>query len=284
MMHFTRLPILAGRVLSQKNAFYWNPHMDILTKIVAHTKGLIEERSLVCSRSELERNIRDMKPARSLRAKMQPGTAHIIAEFKRKSPSRPNINLNADPVWVASQYEAGGASAMSVLTEPGFFAGAPKDLVDIRPAVAMPLLRKDFMVDPYQFFEARSLGADLVLLIARILEKDEIRQFTRLAHDLGMEVLCEIHNAEELEKVGDASVDFLGVNCRDLKHFETNLDHLAAMAEQLPKSVPWVAESGINGPDDVRRLFGAGYQLFLIGEYLMRGDDPVSKLKGLLTP
>ena len=258
--------------------------MDILTTIVAHTKNLINDRVKERPRAILERNIKQIPPARSLRTKIRPGAAHVIAEFKRKSPSKANISLDADPVSVARRYVAGGASAMSILTEPGFFAGSPEDLTAIRARVDIPLLRKDFMIDAYQFFEARCMGADLVLLIARILDKKEIRRFTRLAHDLGMEVLCEIHNTEELEKIGDTPIDFLGVNCRDLKRFETNLDHLIAMSEQLPKSVPWVAESGIHGRADLQSLHRVGYQLFLIGEYLMRGDDPTTKLKELLAP
>ena len=258
--------------------------MDILTEIVAHTKLLIEERSRELSLTTLERQCRQAPATRSLKTKIRPDGAHIIAEFKRKSPSKPNINLNADPVSTATQYVAGGASAMSVLTEPGFFAGSPADLIAIREQVDIPLLRKDFMVDPYQFFEARRMGADLVLLIARILDKAAIRDFTLLAHDLGMEVLCEIHDLEELERIGDAPIDFLGVNCRDLKRFATNLDHLIAMAEQLPDSIPWVAESGIHGRDDLQSLRKAGYQMFLIGEYLMRGDDPATRLEELLRP
>lgn len=257
--------------------------MDILTQIVETTREIIGERAASVSLETVKSLAADDARATiSLKARLSE-KPNIIAEFKRKSPSRPNINLNADPVSVAQHYEAGGAAAMSVLTEPAYFGGSPDDLKAIRRAgVTMPLLRKDFMVDPYQFHEARVMGADLVLLIARILEPSQIKEFTGLAHELGLEVLCEIHNQEELEKVGDAPVDFLGVNCRDLKKFQTNLDHLVDLAQILPEGTPWVAESGMHGPDDVKRLKNAGYPLFLIGEYLMKSGDPEGALRELI--
>ncbi len=257
--------------------------MDILTEIVKTTRTTIDERCKARSLEALKSEAASMaqKPI-SLSRRLNPNKPNIIAEFKRKSPSRPNINMDADPVAVAKAYEAGGAAAMSVLTETDWFAGSPEDLKAIRKAVSMPLLRKDFMIDPYQFYEARCMGADLVLLIARILEPQQIHQFTELAHQLGMEVLCEIHNREELEKVGDARVDFLGVNCRDLKKFQTNLDHLIDIADILPSQIPWVAESGIHGPDDLRRLREAGYPMFLIGEYLMKSGSTQETLEALV--
>ncbi len=256
--------------------------MDILTKIVEHTHRIVDRRRKVVPLAALKEKAaeNDRKPC-SLASALRPDTAHVIAEFKRKSPSRPNINLAGDPIEMAVQYEQGGASAMSVLTEPEFFAGSPEDMTRIRAQVDLPLLRKDFMIEPYQFFEARCMGADLVLLIARILDRARLREFCTLAHDLGLEVLCEIHNAAELDKVGDTPVDFLGVNCRDLQRFQTNLDHLVDMAALLPSTIPWVAESGIHGPADLKRLFGAGYRLFLIGEYLMKSGQPARRLEEL---
>ncbi len=256
--------------------------MDILQQIVAHTREIVAQRRTQLSLQELKARLASSpQPTNSLGKHLRDDQPNIIAEFKRRSPSRPNINQSADPVAMARAYELGGAAAMSVLTEPGFFAGNPSDLRAIRKQVALPLLRKDFMIDPYQFYEAREMGADLVLLIARILEPAQLADFTQLAHELGMEVLCEVHNSEELAKIGPAPVDFLGVNCRDLKQFTTNLDHLVAMTAHLPAEVPWVAESGMHSPDDVKRLFSAGYRLFLIGEYLMKSPDPSALLHQL---
>lgn len=237
--------------------------MDILSQIVETTKEIIEERTRMVSFQTMKSQAADAeRPTISLKARLNPNKPNIIAEFKRKSPSRPNINMAADPVSIAREYQAGGAAAMSVLTEPAYFGGSPDDLKAIREAVTIPLLRKDFMVAPYQFYEARVMGADLILLIARILEPQEIVQFTHLAHELGLEVLCEVHNHEELEKVGDAPVDFLGVNCRDLKRFQTNLDHLVEITDILPSQTPWVAESGIHSPQDLKKLWDAGYPSF----------------------
>jgi len=253
--------------------------MDILTRIVENTREILIERKVARPQSLLEEVLRaSPRAANHLSKRSQTQQPHVIAEFKRKSPSRPNINLAADPVEVATSYERGGASAMSVLTEQDFFAGSLDDLIRIREAVQLPLLRKDFMVDPYQFYEAAAAGADLILLIARILDPAQLRDYTELAHELGLEVLCEVHNSQELERVGDTAVDFLGVNCRDLKRFETNLDHLVHMTAVLPKHIPWVAESGMKSSADVKRLYEHGYQLFLIGEYLMKEDDPAARL------
>lgn len=257
--------------------------MDILTKIVTHTRQLVEERRASLPLDQLKQRLPLPRTALpSLLAKLVEDRPHIIAEFKRKSPSKPTINLKADPCDIARQYTAGGASALSVLTEPTFFAGSLDDLAAIRPTTDLPLLRKDFIIDPYQIYEARAHGANLVLLIARILQPAEVAEFTNLAHSLGMEVLFEIHHPDELVNLGDAAVDFLGVNCRDLKKFATNLDHLIAMTADLPPNIPWVAESGITGPQDVRRLADAGYQAFLVGEHLMRSEDPATRLRELV--
>ena len=253
--------------------------MDILDTIVDKTRALVAQRSRLVSLEELRD--RPASPTRSLKARLPESGPRVIAEFKRKSPSRPNINLDADPVAVAQAYEAGGAVAMSVLTEPHFFAGSRADLSRIRAVTEMPLLRKDFVIDAYQIHEARALGADLVLLIARILTSDQLAAFCELSHRLGMEVLCEIHHPDELAQVGPTPVDFLGVNCRDLTRFTTDLDHLVALAKELPAGIPLVAESGIAGPEDVRRLYASGYALFLVGEYLMKRDDPAAALREL---
>lgn len=257
--------------------------MDILSEIVTHTRVLIEQRKKTVPQAALEQMIAaGTHQPLSLLAALTEERPHIIAEFKRKSPSRPNINLEADPISTAQAYEQGGASAISVLTEPDFFGGSPDDLKRIRTAVSLPLLRKDFIIDPYQVYEARAWGADLILLIARILDTETLSRLTLLAHELGMEVLCEIHHLEEYAPVGDAPIDFLGVNCRDLKRFDTNIERLKAITAQLPEHTPWVAESGIHGQADLRDLFDNGYACFLIGEFLMRGNTPRDRLEELL--
>lgn len=257
--------------------------MDILEKIVARTLEIVAQREANLSLDQLKERIATLGPTRSLKERVAASSKpHVISEFKRKSPSKPQINLGADPSEIAQAYEAGGASAMSVLTEPDFFGGSPDDLRAVRKVVDLPLLRKDFIVRPYQVYEAREMGADLILLIARCLTKEQMAEYTALAHQLGLEVLCEIHNTEELEVVGDAPVDFLGVNCRDLKKFDTNIERLIEIRDHLPKGVHLVAESGIHNPEAVSRLHKVGYELFLVGEYLMRAEDTKATLQGLI--
>lgn len=255
--------------------------MDILERIVTYTRGCVDERKRHQPLATLKQRIQDAAYQPISLAKRE-GGPHVIAEFKRKSPSRPNIDLAADPANITKAYEAGGAAAISVLTEPGYFGGSPEDLRAVRRTVSLPVLRKDFIIDPYQIYEARLWGADLVLLIARILSEEQIAEYTALAHELGLEVLFEIHHQDELEKLGDVPVDLLGVNCRDLKKFTTSLDHMIDLAAHLPKRMPWVAESGIGSRADVERLMEAGYRFFLIGEHLMKQADPSQALKALI--
>lgn len=254
--------------------------MDILDRIVTYTRGSVDERKRHVPLETLQLRMQDMAYHTVSLAK-KTGGPHIIAEFKRKSPSRPNIDLNADPVKVATAYESGGASAISVLTEPGFFGGSPEDLRTVRRTANLPILRKDFIIDPYQIYEARLWGADLILLIARILCAEQVAEFTAIAHELGMEVLFEIHNTDELEQLGETPVDLLGVNCRDLQNFSTSLERMENIVSHLPDRMPWVAESGIGSGADVERLMKAGYRYFLVGEHLMKSADSAQALKAL---
>jgi len=256
--------------------------LHILDEIVKDTHEVIRKRKSTLPFESLRAMVEaSHSQTNSLSDRLIHQRPHIIAEFKRKSPSRPNINMTADPLEIAESYLAGGASAMSILTEPVHFSGSPEDLSRIRQVIDLPLLRKDFIIDPYQIYEARHIGADLILLIGRILNETQIREFTALAHELGLEVLFEIHNLDELKPLGDTPIDFLGVNCRDLTKFQTNLQLLLEIVSDLPSNIPLVAESGIAGPKDVRRLFQAGYQLFLVGEYLMSSDQPANRLADL---
>lgn len=197
----------------------------------------------------------------------------IIAEFKRQSPSKGIINDRAQPLEVASAYENFGASGISILTDRDFFGGSFDDILNVRKHINIPILRKDFMVDEYQFYEAKSIGADAVLLIAACLSPDQIQEFTELAHDLDMEVLLEIHTEEELKHF-NTRIDLVGINNRNLKDFKVDLQHSVLLKDQLPKEVLSVAESGIYHIDDFKYLKEKGFDGFLMGEYFMRDQNP----------
>lgn len=201
----------------------------------------------------------------------------VIAEFKRRSPSKGEIHPHAIVEQVVGGYEAGGAAACSILTDTPYFGGALSDLACGRRATALPLLRKEFIVDERQVFESRLYGADAVLLIASILTAPEIRRLTRAAHEAGLEVLLELHGETELDKVTD-EVEMVGVNNRNLSDFSVNIDESARLASLLPAAAVKVAESGLTSMAQVNRLRAAGYQGFLIGERFMRASDPGNAL------
>lgn len=197
----------------------------------------------------------------------------IIAEFKRQSPSKGIINDKVQPLDVVSAYEKFGASGISVLTDKDFFGGSFNDILSVRNQINTPVLRKDFMIDEYQFYEAKSIGADVILLIASCLSPDQVMEFTELAHELNMEVLLEIHTEEELEHF-NAKIDLVGINNRNLKDFKVDLQHSVQLKNQLPKEVLSVAESGIYSLEDFIFLKEKGFDGFLMGEYFMKNTDP----------
>lgn len=201
----------------------------------------------------------------------------IIAEFKRRSPSKGGIHPQAAVDQVVGSYEAGGAAACSILTDTPYFGGALSDLALARRSTALPLLRKEFIVDERQLFESRLYGADAVLLIASALTVAEIGRLVRTAHEVGLEVLLELHGQAELDKMAD-EVDMVGVNNRNLSDFSVNVDESARLASLLPAEVVKVAESGLTSMSQVDRLRAAGYQGFLIGERFMRASDPGNAL------
>ncbi|MGL1885554.1 MAG: indole-3-glycerol phosphate synthase TrpC [Reichenbachiella sp.] len=207
----------------------------------------------------------------------------IISEFKRKSPSKGVINDQVDVVDVTAGYAAAGASAISILTDEPFFGGTVEDLQRARPHVSCPILRKDFIIDEFQIHKTKAIGADLMLLIAAILTKDEIAHFTKVAHDLGLEVLLEIHNQEEFEKCYVPEIDILGVNNRDLKAFKTTIQNSIDLSEILPKEQLKISESGISSTKDMAALTAVGYKGFLIGEQFMKHADPAAELKKFMT-
>lgn len=197
----------------------------------------------------------------------------IIAEFKRQSPSKGVINDQVQPLEIVSAYETFGASGISILTDKDFFGGSFDDIINVRNQINIPILRKDFMIDEYQFYEAKSMGADVILLIAACLSPSQVQEFTELAHELDLEVLLEIHTEEELKHF-NSKIDLVGINNRNLKDFKVDLQHSVQLKDQLPKDTLSVAESGIYSLEDFKYLKEKGFHGFLMGEYFMRNSDP----------
>ena len=205
----------------------------------------------------------------------------VIAEIKRRSPSKGNLNIDVDPVVLAQQYELGGATCLSVLTDVEHFAGSPEDLRIARGSVGLPVLRKDFTVDLRDICDARLMGADAVLLIAAALTGAEMASFHEVATSLGLDVLVEVHDERELEVALTANASMIGVNQRDLVTFQVDHERAVRMGGVIPSGVVRVAESGVRGPDDAQSLRDAGYDAVLVGETLMTASDPVESLRSL---
>ena len=229
----------------------------------------------------LQGRARQQTPARSLAAALgSPGLA-VIAEVKRRSPSRGSLADDLDPGEQAAAYARGGAAAISVLTEPEFFAGSLADLAAVRAAVTIPVLRKDFIVDAAQIWESRAAGADAVLLIVAALTDAELNAFLAVAADAGLEALVEVHDAAEAQRAVAAGARIVGVNNRDLATFTVDLATAETLAELISGVPVRVAESGIFGPADARRMAEAGYQAVLVGEALVRASDPAALVGAL---
>jgi indole-3-glycerol phosphate synthase len=205
----------------------------------------------------------------------------VIAEIKKASPSRGVLRADFDPAAIARSYEKSGAACMSVLTDKEFFQGDASYLKAARAACALPALRKDFVIDPWQVHESRMLGADCILLIAACLSRGEMLELERVAHSLGMAVLVEVHDGEELEKAAALKTPLLGINNRDLKTFETKLETTIDLLPRIPKGRIVVTESGILAPSDVVRMRRHGVETFLVGEAFMRAEDPGAALREL---
>ncbi|WP_294304211.1 indole-3-glycerol phosphate synthase TrpC [uncultured Chryseobacterium sp.] len=206
----------------------------------------------------------------------------VIAEFKRQSPSKGIINDKISPVEVVSAYEHSGASAVSILTDRDFFGGSFDDILSVRNHIDIPVLRKDFMVDEYQFYEAKSIGADVILLIAACLSPQQVQEFTALAHELGLEVLLEIHSEEELKHI-NPDINFVGINNRNLKDFKVDLQHSVDLKNKLPEGILSVAESGIYSEEDFKYLKEKGFDGFLMGEYFMKDENPGNKFREFIS-
>jgi indole-3-glycerol phosphate synthase len=258
---------------------------DILKKILARKA---EEISARCERVDLRalgERIEGMAPPRpfaaALRTRIADGRSAVIAEVKRASPSRGILREHFEPAAIARDYEAGGAAALSVLTDRDFFQGADEHLQEARAACALPVLRKDFTIDAYQVYEARALGADCILLIVAALGDASINELAGLAAHLDMDVLVEVHDAEELERVLHLDGPLLGINSRNLRTFETNLDTIVDLLGSIPDDRLVIAESGIHTPEDVRRMRDNGVHAFLVGEAFMRAEHPGERLAAL---
>ncbi|MEZ0543070.1 indole-3-glycerol phosphate synthase TrpC [Fibrella arboris] len=259
--------------------------MTILDTIVARKRDEVAERKATVSEAHL-RNMplfnRSVNSARA--ALIAAGSTGIISEFKRKSPSKGIINDRVDVAETTRGYVAAGAAVLSVLTDEPFFGGTPTDLQAARAANPhTPILRKDFVVDRYQLLEAKAWGADLVLLIAACLTPDQVRSLSEFAHELGLEVLLEVHDADELQRSLCESIDLVGVNNRNLKTFVTDIDTSIRLASLIPAQYVKVTESGLHDASTMVRLHEVGYQAFLIGEAFMKTDNPAMALRQLVT-
>jgi indole-3-glycerol phosphate synthase len=262
-------------------------HLD---RILASTRVTVAAAKALVPAAELERLAAQHQPrgwAEALRQKAANGPA-VIAEIKKASPSKGLIRIDFDVAVLARRYFAGGAAALSVLTDEPFFQGSLRNLELASAAVPLPCLRKDFIVDAYQIAEARAHCADAILLIAAALTDAELKDFSQAAHSLALDVLVEVHTEEELDRVldalGESGADAIGVNNRNLKSFEVRLETSLELAERIPAGVVSVTESGIATRADLVRLRTAGFDAFLIGESLMRQADPGAALRALLAP
>lgn len=246
--------------------------MNILETIIQHKRKEVAELKKGTSIKVLK-TLPGYKASRpSFKTSLQNKTPAVIAEFKRKSPSKGIINEHARVEAVCAAYERAGAAAVSVLTD-AFFAGEAADLRTAREETTIALLRKDFIVDEIQIHEAREMGASAILLIAAVLDKREIQHFTNVAHEAGLDVLLELHDPAEMEKISEKS-DIIGINNRNLKSFEVDLQQSIDLARQLPEGVVKVAESGIDSPQTLATLYRKGFDAFLIGESFMKQADP----------
>ena len=256
---------------------------DLLRAIVAATRRITEVRREQVPEAALERAAAARTPRGDQfeAALGMAGRVNVIAECKRRSPSRGVLAAHYDPIAIAKQYEAGGAVAISVLTEPTFFDGALAHLTGVREQVKLPLLRKDFIVDDYQLLEARAAGADAVLLIVAALDQPDLVRLRRQAAELGLASLIEVHDDEELSRAIDCGAQLIGVNNRNLRTLAVDVEASDRLAARMPAQITGVSESGLQTRSDLERLAAAGYKAFLIGERFMTAPDPAAAIQEL---
>ncbi|MBF8148293.1 indole-3-glycerol phosphate synthase TrpC [Winogradskyella sp. F6397] len=248
--------------------------MNILDKIVVDKRKEVNLRKSLIPVSQLEQSILFNRATISLTSNLRNSKSGIIAEHKRRSPSKSVINYSLNVQDVASGYENAGVCGMSILTDGKYFGGSLDDLLVARASASLPLLRKEFIIDEYQILEAKAYGADVILLIAAILTKAEIKLFSELAKSLNLDVLLEVHNEEELHKSIMPSLDMLGVNNRNLKTFEVSLDTSKQLSQLIPDDFVKISESGISTVEAIKELQPYGFKGFLIGENFMKTDNP----------
>lgn len=258
---------------------------DILQRILARKREEVAERCERAPLSELHHRIQAAPAPRgfvaAIRARLDAGEAAVIAEIKRASPSKGVLRPDFQPAEIARSYERGGATCLSILTDVDFFQGADVYLQQARAACSLPVLRKDFIIDAYQVYEARALGADCILLIVAALEDEQLLALSQLAHTLGMDVLVEVHDLDELERALRLETILIGVNNRNLRTFETRLDTTLQLLPMIPKNRVVVTESGILAAEDVALMRSRGVDTFLVGEAFMKADDPGQRLQQL---
>lgn len=256
-----------------------------LEKVVSMKREEIRKRKTLFSPGKMQERIRSLPPPRNLvEAISQKNSLAIIAEIKQASPSAGPIKERVDISWMAEQYQAGGACAISVLTEPHFFQGNLGYLPLVKEKVSIPVLQKDFIIDPFQIYEGRAWGADALLLIAAILGERELKEFVALTHELGMVPLVEAHSEEDLDKILKLNLPLVGINNRDLRTLEVDLETTLRLLGKIPREIMVISESGIKTSRHVEMLKKAGIKGILVGEILMRASNPAHKIKELLSP
>ncbi len=262
-----------------------NDTPDILKKIIARKHEEIDERSAKVSIEDLKQRIEMASPPRgfvnAIRTKLANDQAAVIAEIKKASPSKGVLREDFQPAQIAKSYEKGGAACLSILTDADYFQGHEDYLQQAREACELPVIRKDFIVDPYQVYEARAINADCILLIVAALEDERMRELSELAHELGMDVLVEVHDAEELQRALKLNIPLMGINNRNLRTFETSLNTTLELLDSIPEDRIVVTESGIHAIEDVALMQNNQVNTFLVGEAFMRADEPGEKLAEL---
>lgn len=256
--------------------------MNVLGEIIAKKRERVEAAKKVTPLEEMRRLANRPRKPHALRDALRADSINIIAEFKRRSPSKGAIRADANLSDIVRSYEDGGAVALSVLTEEDYFSGSLDDLRSAKATVSLPVLRKDFIFDDYQVYESAAAGADAILLIVAALDDETLQRFRTLAEDeLNLDALVEVHTSDEMKRAAACGANLIGVNNRDLRTFEVSLETSISLAPKAPRESVLISESGLNTAADLRRLHGAGYHGFLIGETLMRAGNPEQTLREL---
>jgi len=256
--------------------------VSVLDRIIEARRAAVAHRKKTVPETALRYGVKHGKPVRDFAAALSRDSLNIVAELKKASPSRGVIRTVFDPVALAKSLEAAGAAALSVLTEEEYFQGELKHMRDARAAVTVPVLRKDFIVDPWQVWEARATDADSFLLIVAALDDSQLREFLNLGRELGMEALVEAHSREEVSRALEAGARIIGVNNRDLRTLEVRVETSEELIEEIPPECVAVCESGLRTQEGLVRLRSAGFDAFLVGEHLMAHPDPAAALRALL--